>query len=32
MASFGPDRRSRDFEILDVANYACGIKITAALI
>ena len=30
-ASFGPGRRSRSFEILDVADYACGFKIAAAL-
>jgi len=31
MASFSPGRRSRYFVILDVARYACGYKIVAAL-
>jgi hypothetical protein len=29
---FGPERRSRSFEILDVAGYASGFKFTAALV
>ena len=31
-ASFGPERRFRSFEILDVARYASGFKIAQALL
>ncbi len=31
-ASFGPERRFRSFEILDVARYASGLKIAQALL
>jgi hypothetical protein len=31
-ASFGPERRFRSFEILEIARYACGFKITKALL
>ncbi len=31
-ASFGPERRFRSFEILDIARYACGFKIAQALL
>jgi hypothetical protein len=31
-ASFGPERRFRPFEILDIARYACGFKIAQALL
>jgi hypothetical protein len=30
-ASFGPERRFRSFEILNIARYACGFKIAHAL-
>ncbi len=31
-ASFGPERRFRSFEILEIARYACGFKIAQALL
>ncbi len=31
-ASFGPERRFRSFEILDIARYVCGFKIAQALL
>jgi hypothetical protein len=31
-ASFGPERRFRSFEILDIARYGCGFKIAQALL
>jgi hypothetical protein len=31
-ASFGPERRFRSFEILDIARYASGFKIAQALL
>ncbi len=31
-ASFGPERRFRSFEILDIARYAYGFKIAQALL
>jgi hypothetical protein len=31
-ASFGPERRFRSFEILDIARYACGFKTVQALL
>ncbi|MCP3953282.1 MAG: hypothetical protein GY697_13840 [Desulfobacterales bacterium] len=31
-ASFGPERRFRSFEFLDIARYACGFKIAQALL
>jgi len=31
-ASFGPERRFRNFGILEIARYACGLKISQALL
>jgi hypothetical protein len=31
-ASFGPERRFRSFEILEITHYACGFKIAQALL
>jgi len=32
MASFGPERRFRSFEILEIVHYSCGFKIAQTLL